>query len=177
MSGARWASASPAIYIGAGAPTIYIGAGAPAIYIGAGGTGGIYQRARHGRSRMLGAEGERSDEPTLDAVKAEDRPMVRDVLRVLQGVKVCSTFTVNLAPRGYEILGWVHTDRDIDVNTETVELVQQVNPLRVRFMGYRVHAGVFKVCLRVRVISLSEPCMMSDSILYSVRKRARWFDG
>ena len=124
----------------------------------------------------MSIETERADEPTLDAVKAEDRPMVRDVLRVLQGLKICSTFTVNLAAKGYEILGWVHTDRDIDVQTESVELVQQVNPLRVRFMGYRVHSGIFKTCLRVRVISLSEPCMMSESILFAVRKRARWFD-
>ena len=126
----------------------------------------------------MSAETERdrsSDEPTLDAVKAEDRPMVRDVLRVLQGLKICSTFTVNLAARGYEVIGWFHTDRDIDIKFEDVDLVQQVNPLRVRVMGYRVHSGIFKTCLRVRIISLSEPCMMSESILYTVRKRARWF--
>lgn len=120
-------------------------------------------------------ERDRSGEPTLDAVKAEDRPMVRDVLRVLQGLKICSAFTVNLATRGYEVIGWFHTDRDVDVNFEDVELVHQVNPLRVRVMGYRVHSGVVKVCLRVRIISLSEPCMMSESILFTVRKRSRWF--
>lgn len=115
-------------------------------------------------------------EPTLDAVKAEDRPMVLDVLRVMQGFKSCCAFTVNLAPRGYEVLGYVHSDREVEVKAEDTELVQQVNPLRVKFMGFRVHAGGAAPCVRVRVISLSEPCMMNDTILYSVRKRARFYE-
>lgn len=116
-------------------------------------------------------------EPTLDAVKAEDRPMVLDVLRVLQGLKFSSAFTVNLAPRGYEVLGYIHTDREqVDVKLEDTELVQQVNPLRVKFMGFRVHAGGVSPCVRVRIISLSEPCMMSDAILFSVRKRTRFYE-
>ena len=115
-------------------------------------------------------------EPTLDAVKAEDRPMVLDVLRVMQGFKCCSAFTVNLAPRGYEVLGYIHSDREVDVKAEDTELAQQVNPLRVRFMGFRVHANGTAACLRVRVISLSEPCMMNDAILYSVRKRTRFYE-
>lgn len=115
-------------------------------------------------------------EPTLDAVKTEDRPMVLDVLRVMQGFKVCSTFTVNLAPRGYEVLGYIHTDREVEVKHDDTELVQQVNPLRVRFMGFRVHAGGATPCLRVRVISLSEPCMMNDTILITTRKRARFYE-
>lgn len=115
-------------------------------------------------------------EPTLDAVKADDRPTVLDVLRVMQGFKCCSAFTVNLAPRGYEVLGYIHSDREVDVRAEDTELVQQVNPLRVRFMGFRVHPNGTAACLRVRVISLSEPCMMNDAILYSVRKRTRFYE-
>jgi hypothetical protein len=115
-------------------------------------------------------------EPTLDAVKGDDRPMVLDVLRVLQGLKFSSAFTVNLAPRGYEVLGYIHTDREVDVRLEDTELVQQVNPLRVKFMGFRTHAGGSAPCVRVRIISLSEPCMMNDAILFSVRKRARFYE-
>ena len=116
-------------------------------------------------------------EPTLDAVKIEDRPMVLDVLRVLQGLKFSSAFTVNLAARGYEVLGYIHTDREqVDVKLEDAELVQQVNPLRVKFMGFRVHAGGVSPCVRVRIISLSEPCMMDEAILFSVRKRARFYE-
>jgi hypothetical protein len=120
-------------------------------------------------------ERERAAEPTLDAVKLEDRPMVLDTLRVMQGLKCCSAFTVNLAAKGYEVLGWVHTDRDTDVKLDDIELIQQVNPLRVRVMGFRVHASAVSPCLRVRVISMSEPCMMNDCILFTVRKRARFW--
>jgi hypothetical protein len=115
--------------------------------------------------------------PPLDAVKSDDRPMVLDVLRVLQGLKFSSAFTVNLAPRGYEVLGYIHTDSEqVDVSLEDTELVQQVNPLRVKFMGFRVHAAGASPCVRVRIISLSEPCMMDETILFTMRKRARFYE-
>ena len=115
-----------------------------------------------------------SRDPTLDAVKSEDRAMVLDVLRVMQGLKCCSTYAVNPAARGYEVLGWMHSDHDAEVTLEQLELIGQVNNLRVKPVGVRVHAALNMVCVRVRVISLSEPCMMSETILLSVRKRSRW---
>ena len=115
-------------------------------------------------------------EPALDAVKSEDRVMVLDVLRVMQGLKCCSTYAVNPAARGYEVLGWMHSDHDAEVTLEQLDLIAQVNSLRVKPVGVRVHAALNKVCVRVRIISLSEPCMMSETILLSVRKRSRWAD-
>ena len=50
----------------------------------------------------------------------------------------------------------------------------QVNPLRVRFMGVKLPTGGNKMCLRIRVISISEPCMMNETVLFTMRKRARW---
>ena len=117
-----------------------------------------------------------SREPALDAVKSEDKMRVLDVLRVMQGLKCCSTYAVNPAARGYEVLGWMHSDHDAEVTLEQLDLIAQVNSLRVKPVGVRVHAALNKVCVRVRIISLSEPCMMSETILLSVRKRSRWAD-
>lgn len=112
-------------------------------------------------------------EPTLDAVKPDDRQMVKDVLRVLQSLSYTTTYTINLAPKGYEILAYLNKD-GVEVIYEDLGLTEQVNPLRVKCMGVRVHGEAS--CIRVRVISLSEPCMMTDTILLKSRKRSRWHD-
>ena len=65
-------------------------------------------------------------EPALDAVKSEDRVMVLDVLRVMQGLKCCSTYAVNPAAKGYEVVGWLPSDRDSEVTHEFLELIEQV---------------------------------------------------
>ena len=77
---------------------------------------------------------------------------------------------MNPVQKGYEVLGWLSTD---EVKLDDMNLIDQVNPLRVKTMGVRLTG---KPCLRVRVISLSEPCMMNENILFTARKRSRWFD-
>lgn len=113
-------------------------------------------------------------EAKLVAVKSEDKPLVMDVIRVVQAFKACSDYTVNPAPRGYEVLCWVKTEEELEMALEEVELINEVNPTRVKVVGLRFLKGG-KACVRVRVISLSEPCMMTEVILFKVRKRARWW--
>ena len=116
-------------------------------------------------------------EPTLDAVKDEDKGIIRDILRVIQGMEWCSTFAVNVAHKGYEIVCWINTEGEgeTEVSYEDLGLIQQVNELRVKVMGLRFNNSVHRACVRVRVISHSEPCMVNDVILYRVSKRTRWF--
>ena len=113
-------------------------------------------------------------EAKLVAVKAEDKILVMDVIRVVQALKLCADYTINLAPRGYEALCWLKTDDDAEMSLEELELVNEVNPTRVKVVGVRFVKGG-KACVRVRVISMSEPCMMNDTVLFKVRKRARWW--
>jgi hypothetical protein len=112
-------------------------------------------------------------ETLLEAVKADDRQMVGDILRVLRSLSYCTTFTINLAPKGYEILSYLNKD-GVEVAYEDLGLLEQTNPLRVKCMGVRVHSDAS--CIRIRVISLSEPCMMSETILVKTRKRSRWYE-
>lgn len=113
--------------------------------------------------------------PKLVAVKVEDQSLVMDLLRVVQALSLCADYTINVAPKGYEVLAWLKTEEDVvDMSLEEVDLLNDVNPARIRAMGVRFLKGG-KAAVRIRVISLSEPCMINDTILLRVRKRARWW--
>ena len=75
-------------------------------------------------------------EPTLDAVKTEDRQLILDLLRVIQGLKCCSTYAVNPAPKGYEVVGWLPSDRDSEVTHEFLELIEQVKHVENMLKSY-----------------------------------------
>lgn len=121
-------------------------------------------------------DGSSRQEPSLDAVKEDDKRTVLDVLRVMGeiGNNACSAFVVNLAPKGYEVIGWVRTDRETEVPFDELGLIEQVNELRVKVMGVRINPGGNKPCVRVRVVSNTEKCMVTEATLLKVRKRRRW---
>lgn len=111
----------------------------------------------------------------LDAVKPEDRATVRDVLKVMDTLKLCTSWNVQLVQKGYEIHGWVQPRDDKDIALEDLEMLEQVNPLRVKLTGIRVYASSNKVCILVRVLSTGEPVMLHEKTLVRVRKRSRWW--
>ena len=113
-------------------------------------------------------------EPYLDAVKAEDKTLVRDVIRVVQSLKKCKTWTINVVAKGYEILCWVNNQEDVDITMEELDLIQQSNPLRVQYAGVRFFSATGKGALRVYVLTQSEPVMIQESTLVRIRKRSRW---
>ena len=114
-------------------------------------------------------------EPHLDAVKSEDKVLVRDVIRLIQTLKKCTTWTINVVPKGYEILCWINTNDDVDITLDELDLIQQVNPLRVQFSGVRFFSATGKGALRVHVLSQSEPIMIQEQTLVRMRKRSRWW--
>ena len=109
----------------------------------------------------------------MDLVKPDDKHLVRDVLRVIEGFGCCSSYVISAAQRGYEVLGWVSTE---EVLYEQMELIEQVDILRVRCMGVRLPASGSTMCIRVRVISKDEPIMMNENILFKQRKKAKFWD-
>ena len=114
-------------------------------------------------------------EPHLDAVKSDDKVLVRDVIRLIQTLKKCTTWTTNVVPRGYEILCWINTKDDVDITLDELDLIQQVNPLRVQFSGVRFFSATGKVALRVHILNQSEPIMIQEQTLVRMRKRSRWW--
>ena len=59
----------------------------------------------------------------MDVVKPDDRGMVRDVLRVIEGIGCCSSYVITTAQKGYEVMGWINVE---EVQFEQMELIQQV---------------------------------------------------
>ena len=117
-----------------------------------------------------------SPEPHMDAVKTEDKPLVRDVIHVIRTLNKCSTWTLNVVPNGYELLCWIRNQSDTDVTVDELDLIQQVNPLRVQFSGVRFFAATGKAALRVHILSQSEPVMLHEQTLVRIRKRSRWWN-
>jgi len=111
-------------------------------------------------------------EPTLDAVEAEDKPIITDIIGVIETLKLCSTWTVNVVPKGYEIQAWLNAKEDTMITLEDLDLIQQVNRLRVQMAGVKVYPT--KACVRVMVISHKEPVMLQEQAIVRIHKRKRW---
>lgn len=112
----------------------------------------------------------------LDAVDTEDKPLVKDVITVLNSLKCCSGWVVNVVPKGYEILGWVNnTKEDISIGIDDLDLLQKVNVLRIPNPTIKLMANGNKCCIRIIVISHKEPVMVHEQTLLRVKKRKTWF--
>lgn len=110
----------------------------------------------------------------LDAVKIEDRDLIRDIVKVMCTLKICTSWSVQVIQKGYEIYGWIQCKEDKDISINDIEILEHVNPLRVVFCGFRIYASN-KISVLVRVLSTNEPVMIQEKTLLRVRKRSRWW--
>ena len=100
------------------------------------------------------------NQPTLDGVRAEDRVLVQDVIRVMQALKKCTTWSVEVKGTTYEVTGWLEDDkRDKEISLEELDLIQATNHLRVK-AGLKLFGATGRAALCVRVLSHSEPAML-----------------
>lgn len=111
---------------------------------------------------------------TLDAVEPEDQTLVKELLAVLQTLKLCTTWTVNVVPKGYEILAWIGNQEDLTVSLDDLDLIQQVNRLRVPMIGVKLYSNIGKSCIRIFLISHKEPVMVHEQTVLRLRKRKSW---
>ena len=119
-----------------------------------------------------------NEEDIPDTVKSEDKPMIMDILTVMKKMDTFSNFTLNIAQKGYELLAWIKKNEEniSELFYDEPCLIEQVNELRVKIMSFKVHPTTGG-CLRIRIISMNEPCMISETILMKCRKRTRiWKD-
>jgi hypothetical protein len=67
------------------------------------------------------------NEDIPDTVKTEDKQMVLDILRVIQGLTCFNNYNLNVAPKGYELLAWLKKDEDgnSEVFYDDLSLVEQ----------------------------------------------------
>lgn len=115
--------------------------------------------------------------PSLDGVLAEDKTAVQDVILVMQALKKCTAWNVEVKGTTYEVTGWLGTDKqDKEITMEDLNMIQATNYLRVR-AGVRLFGATGKAALCVRVLSHTEPAMLQEFTVERVCKRSRWFSG
>ena len=116
-------------------------------------------------------------ELVLDGVQPDDRVSVRNVIYLIHQFKLCTSWSVTPADGVYEIVGILDTKKDIEVALEDLELIQKVDPLRILFIGVRVHPANQVFTLRVKLLARNQPIMLQEQDVVRVQKKRRWWGG
>ena len=145
--------------------------------------GGRWQKKR---TRMEGVEADHvggtiklTVEPILDGVHDDDRMNVRNVIYLLDALKLCQSWSVTSKDQGYEVLGSVDTKagKTTEIVLKDLELITKVDPLRVTSAGMRfIGGGALYVV--VFVLRRSEPVVLEEQdVVHIRRKRKFWMWG
>jgi hypothetical protein len=114
------------------------------------------------------------EEPVLTAVKEEDKMNVRNVIYILLSLKICSLWNVNAVAQGYEIVGLLYTDKELSVDITDLELLKQVDPLRVQRVAVCFMAGMNAPSVKIRVLAHGEPIVLQEIDILRVQKKRKW---
>jgi hypothetical protein len=113
---------------------------------------------------------------SLEGVKSEDQQLVNDIIDVIQAMRLCSTWTIVVVPRGYEIQAWIDTkNEDVEVASSDLDLIHQVNNVRIQFVCVKLFKDTGKSCVRVFVVSYTEPVMLQEQTIMRIQKKRKWF--
>ena len=85
-------------------------------------------------------------EPVLDGVLDDDRPNVRNVIYVLHALKLCMSWSVTPKNQGYEVTGNMDSKVNSEIEMRDMELIRNVDPLRVTSVSVRVIGGAVVQC-------------------------------
>lgn len=112
----------------------------------------------------------------LQGVHEEDRPVVRNVIRAIEVIKAEKLFTswTCTVHKGFYIITAYMADGDWELGLKEIELVQEVNPLRVVSVSVQYHGG--RHGLRVKISDKAEPLMLTETQIVHIRKRSRWLN-
>jgi hypothetical protein len=118
-----------------------------------------------------------TDKPELDEVKAEDRPLVRDVIAVLSAIQhplpLIKGWVVIPKPKFYEVLGTIDQKiGECEIRNKDLDLLCQLDTHRV---SPSVRLSDSSAQLVVQVTRRSEPVMITEYDIIRVQKRTRWW--
>lgn len=115
-------------------------------------------------------------EPVLDGVLAEDKSTIRDIISVLHSLKICSSWAVNPTTQGYyDITGIIDSKKDVEIDLDDLELIQKVDPLRIRRLGMRFTATTGGTpSVWIRVLRKGEPVVLEEQTILRIQKKRRF---
>ena len=112
----------------------------------------------------------------MDNVHPEDRIIIRNVVAAIESLKVekiLLSWTVDSPQNGvYTVNAYISDSSDCEFSRAELELIHDINPLRVLSASVARIAG--KLRLKVRVSDRNEPLMLTETQIVTMRKRARW---
>jgi hypothetical protein len=116
-------------------------------------------------------------EPVLDGVLEEDRLNVRNVIYMLHALKLCKSWSVVPKNHGYEIIGMVDSAAAPEIELRDLELLKQVDLLRISTVSVRMISGppvTFAVVIFVN--RKSEPVVLDEQdVVVSIRKKRKFW--
>ncbi len=114
-------------------------------------------------------------EPALQGVKQEDRVLVRNIIYLLHACKhperLCVSWNVATTRNGYEVTGFLDPSKDFEILKEQLDLITLADPLRIQGISIRKSGETTQIL--VRVLSKSEPIMMTELDIVTVQKKRR----
>jgi hypothetical protein len=113
-------------------------------------------------------------EATLETVLEEDRPIVKNVVQVLQSLQTPSLFTnwTCHVGKGHYIITAFFVDKDWDLSHRELELLYDVNPLRI--ISVIMHHQFQRLSLKIKISDRNSPIILTETQLVSIKKRSRW---
>lgn len=111
-----------------------------------------------------------SEKYVIDGVMDEDRDLVRDVLCVLSGLELCSSWSVTPLDKCYEIHAIIDcSKKDMDIEMKDLELIQSVDPHRIQYLALRCNSA--RQQLIARILKKSEPIFVEERDIIRIKKR------
>jgi|APCry1669191674_1035369.scaffolds.fasta_scaffold23811_2 hypothetical protein len=115
-------------------------------------------------------------EPQIQGVKQEDRAMVRNIIYLLHACKhperLCISWSVSNTRNGYEVIGLLDPKKDFEIFKEDLDLISLADPLRIQSISVRKTGDTPEIL--IRVLSKSEPVMMTEIEVLTVQKKRRF---
>lgn len=118
-----------------------------------------------------------NSEHLLPGVADEDKPLVDNVINVMKKTQIMSSWQVIASAKRYEVLGWINLSNteEVVLNWDTINLIKQINYLRVEMPRVKIKKNGTSACISVIVIPHKEPAMLEEQILeITVKKRRLW---
>jgi len=114
-------------------------------------------------------------EPALQGVKQEDRILVRNIIYLLHACKhperLCVSWTVATTRNGYEVTGFLDPSKDFEILKEHLDVISLADPLRIQSISVRKTGDSPQIL--IKVLSKSEPIMMTELDIVTVQKKRR----
>ena len=120
------------------------------------------------------------EEPSLDDVKPEDRPLVRDVIAVMEALHspapLIKGWCVNNVTGGYDVIGHIDLSiKECGVFLQDLEILKQLDFGRVTEVSVRISSTPQFAQLRAHVVARGVPISITQCDIIRIQRKRSWY--